>query len=189
MPEAMFAHAVILVEGITDKGALEGCGQRDDKLNRSGVMVVSVKGKQNLHLPYAILTELGIPTFLVFDGDASVQGQQPDAKDVDGSNLKNKIKQAADRNRSLLALLGEEPVDWPETKVTAAYAVFQDTLEVFLTERWQEWVNTKKQLVENGECTDGKSEHTYRQAALKAADPPDQLLKIIAQARLMAKQN
>src|SRR5690606_36197540 len=101
MPEAMFARAVVLVEGVTDKGVLEGCGLREDPLNTNGIMVVQVGGKQNLRLPYAILTELGIPTFVVFDADRHNAERQPDDTDA---KLANRIAQETGNNRKLLAL-------------------------------------------------------------------------------------
>ncbi|MEU8122382.1 AAA family ATPase [Spirillospora sp. NPDC049024] len=190
MPEAMFARAVILVEGVSDKGTLEGCGLRDDPLNKHGIMVVQVEGKQNLPLPYVILTELGIPTFMVFDGDAHLATQRPEQKDKDGVHLKNKAEQCVRTNRRLLELLGATPVDWPKTTVTSRYAVFHDTLEVFLRAEWQEWEVTRKELVRVGKGTDRKSEHTYREAArLTEALPPSELIAIVGHARMLAREN
>ncbi|MCP9965442.1 AAA family ATPase [Actinomadura madurae] len=190
MPEAMFARAVILVEGVTDKGAIEGCAMRDDPLNKSGIMVVQVEGKQNLPLPYVILTELGIPVFVVFDGDIHITTDPPSKKDEDGSIQKSKIDQGARVNRRLLELLGEEPVNWPETHVRGKYAVFQDTLDIFLKTEWPEWEVARKDLVRDGKGTDQKSEYTYQQAALRAdGHPPSALMQIIGHARLLAKES
>ncbi|WP_165975778.1 ATP-dependent nuclease [Actinomadura rubrisoli] len=187
VPEAMFARAVILVEGITDKGVLEGCGLRGDPLNSSGIMVVGVEGKQNLRLPYAILASLGIPTFLVFDGDVHNADRKADQSD---EKLATTIAKESQRNHHLLTLLGEEPEDWPETRVRNNYAVFHDTLERFLKQEWPDWEVTQKDLINNGHGTAGKSEHTYREATKRTKSlPPPLLEEIIGHARLMAKEN
>ncbi|MDL4820785.1 AAA family ATPase [Actinomadura opuntiae] len=187
MPEAMFARAVVLVEGVTDKGVLEGCGFREDPLNTNGIMVVSGEGKQNLRLPYAILTTLGIPTYVVFDGDRhNAESQADDTED----KRANRVVNGTRLNRKLLSLLGGDEEDWPETTVAARYAVFRDRLEDFLKNEWQDWETTKKQLIADGHGTDGKSEHTYFQATRRTETPPPAKLKeIIARVQLMAKEN
>jgi predicted ATPase len=70
LPEALFGEAVVLVEGDTDRAVLEGCGERDGMfLAVDGIVVAEVGGKPILLLPYAILTLLGVPSLVVFDGD------------------------------------------------------------------------------------------------------------------------
>lgn len=187
MPEAMFARAVLLVEGVTDKGVLEGCGLREDPLNTNGIMVVQVGGKQNLRLPYAVLTALGIPAFVVFDADRHNAERRPDDTD---DTLANRIAQETGNNRKLLALLGGEPEDWPETSVTDRYAVFRDRLEDFLKDEWPDWEIKKKQLIADGYGTDGKSEHTYCQATVQTSTlPPARLKEIIGRVQVPAKEN
>ncbi|WP_165978258.1 ATP-dependent nuclease [Actinomadura darangshiensis] len=187
LPEAMFARCVLLVEGISDKGLLEGCGMRDDPLNRNGIIVVQVNGKQNLRLPYAILATLGIPTFMVFDGDAHNAARRPDDTD---QTLATRIALESKKNCQLLTLLGEEPEDWPETRVGSGYAVFHDTLDDHLEKAWQEWGVARQQLIEEGVGTGEKEEQSYRQAARQATAPPShELAEIIARARLLAREN
>ncbi|WP_158588107.1 ATP-dependent nuclease [Actinomadura logoneensis] len=187
IPEAMFARAVILVEGPTDKGVLEGCAMRDDPLNRDGIMVAAVNGKQNMHLPFAILTSLGVPCFAVFDGDADCTTRKAGESDQE---LTNRIDQTARGNRHLLAALGEHPTNFPQTTVGEHHAVFHENLEKFLSDSWQDWVNAKKEIVDAKTGADKKSEHTYRQAAKRATSlPPMPLMEIIARARQMAREN
>lgn len=187
LPEAMFARAVILTEGVSDKGVLEGCGLRLDPLNSNGIIVIEVAGKQNLPLPYAILTSLGIPTFMVFDGDARHAERKSKESDQD---LMSRIETERKKNHRLLTLLNETPDDWPQTKVTSTYAVFHDTLEAFLDDEWPDWAITKKELATKGLGTEKKNEHTYRQATLETeAHPPALLMQIIDQALLMTKDN
>jgi len=48
LPEALFADAVILVEGTTDQAILEGSALRDDPLNACGIVVVDAGGKAGI---------------------------------------------------------------------------------------------------------------------------------------------
>ena len=156
-------------------------------LNRNGIIVVQVNGKQNLRLPYAILATLGIPTFVVFDGNAHNAERRPDDTD---QQLATRIPRESRKNRQLLTLLGEEPEEWPETRVRSGYAVFHDTLDDHLGKAWQEWGVARKQLIEDGIGTGEKEEQSYRQAARQATAPPShELAEIIARARLLAKEN
>ncbi|MEV4184337.1 AAA family ATPase [Streptosporangium canum] len=184
IPEALFARAVILVEGPTDKGVLEGCGLRLDPLNKHGIVVVDVVGKSKIPLAHAILTELGVPTMAVFDGDARHAERNTGA-------TKEKIDKGTEwhksENRKLLAYLGGTLADFPTTHMGKGYAVFHDSLETYLEEEWPEWATAKKQLIADGDGVDGKHEDTYRQAAVEAeAAPPVWLSQILIQALALA---
>ncbi|MFE5037680.1 TOPRIM nucleotidyl transferase/hydrolase domain-containing protein [Streptomyces sp. NPDC056683] len=73
LPEALFASAVVLVEGETDEAVLEGSATRDGApLAVEGVHVAEAGHKTAIYLSHAILTLLGIPCFAVFDADAGV---------------------------------------------------------------------------------------------------------------------
>lgn len=74
LPEALFAEAVVLVEGTTEQAVTEGCAERDDgtPLAIDGIVVVAVGGKGGFLLPHSILTLLGIPCYIVFDGDKGI---------------------------------------------------------------------------------------------------------------------
>lgn len=170
LPEALFGHAVILVEGTTDKGVLEGCGIRLDPLNRHGIVVANVGGKDNIALAHAVLTELGVPCYAVFDGDAHCK-----QSDLDATKAKN---------RMLLGYLGGVPEDFPKTKVYDDYAVVSEDLEKYLRGEWQEWEDARRALVAEGRGFDGKDEATYRQAAVEAStDPPAWLSDVISRVR------
>jgi len=167
LPEALFGHAVILVEGTTDKGVLEGCGLRLDPLNRHGIVVAVVGGKDNVALAHAILTELGVPCYAVFDGDANCK---PD-----------KVQKNKEKNRILIEYLGGVPEDFPMAKVYDAYAVVHDDMEKYLLDEWHDWEIARRALVSDGRGIDGKQEATYRQAAVEAAsNPPAWLSDVIS---------
>lgn len=80
LAEAVFAEVALLTEGDTDGGVIVGCAQRQKiNLGTCRVCVVHAGGKGNIILCHAILTALGVPCYVVFDGDEgsgnrSVQG-------------------------------------------------------------------------------------------------------------------
>lgn len=68
--EGFFADAVVLVEGQTDRVILEAIAAKlGNDLDRLGVTVLSVEGKGGLRVARAILVALGIPTYVLADGD------------------------------------------------------------------------------------------------------------------------
>lgn len=68
--EGFFADAVVLVEGQTDRIVLEAVATKLGRdLDRLGVTVLSVEGKGGLRVTRAILDALGIPTYVLADGD------------------------------------------------------------------------------------------------------------------------
>jgi putative ATP-dependent endonuclease of the OLD family len=116
LPEALFAEAVILVEGDCDRAVLEGCGERaGDALAEDGIVVAEVGGKDILLLPRAILSLLGIPCYVVFDGDKGAADRMR-AQGKPDSAIAAVRTTNAQRNRSLLRYLGQAEQDWPATQ-------------------------------------------------------------------------
>lgn len=69
--EGFFSDKVILVEGDTDQCVIEVLAERrSNPLDALGVSILSMGGKGNLRIPYAILMALGVPVYVVVDGDA-----------------------------------------------------------------------------------------------------------------------
>ncbi|MFC4049280.1 ATP-dependent endonuclease [Actinomadura syzygii] len=170
LPEALFGHAVLLVEGSTDKGVWEGCGQRLDPLKRHSVVVANVGGKDNIALAHAVLTELGVPCYAVFDGDANCKA--------------DKVEENKRKNRLLVGYLGGVPEDFPVTKVHDPYAVAHEDLETYLRSEWPDWEDARRSLITDGRGVDGKNWATYRQAAVEAIlDPPAWLSDVISKVR------
>jgi len=94
--EGFFADAVVLVEGEEDRAAILAMAQHMNcDLEAKGISVIPCKGKCSLDRPYMIFTTLGIPTFVLWDGDKDGKGADPAY------------------NRYLLRLLGQEEEDWP----------------------------------------------------------------------------
>ena len=70
LAEGFFANGVILVEGRSDKAALTATARiLGVSLEAAGIAILSAEGKANLDRPYVIFSELGIPTFMLWDCD------------------------------------------------------------------------------------------------------------------------
>lgn len=189
LPEALFAEAVILVEGSTDQGGIEGCAERDQIfLAVDGIVVVEAHGKNGLLLPHAILTLLGIPCYLIFDGDKGspdrVRASNKNKPDQVETLVANEAANLREANRKTLRYLGANVEDWPSTGVYANYAVFEDHLEDELGKNWTACFESRDKLIADGVGFPRKHRATYRLAAVKAADKaPEMFQEIIAAAR------
>jgi putative ATP-dependent endonuclease of OLD family len=194
LSEALFAEAVMLVEGTTEQAIIEGIAEREgEPLALDGIVVAEVGGKGGLLLPHAILDQLGIPCYLIFDGDAGWEARrrQGARRDADPETLKKLeedvatavAKHRAD-NRKLLRFLGATEEDWPSTGAYARYAVLDDDLEQGLDKIWPAWRESQRKLIKSGDGFPGKHGATYRRAASEAADKaPDVFQEILTAAR------
>ena len=72
--EVFFANSVLLTEGPSDAAVFEAAASLLglESLPASGVVVTNVGGKGSQPIALAILDALAIPTYCVFDGDASL---------------------------------------------------------------------------------------------------------------------
>lgn len=116
LSEGFFANGVVLVEGRSDRSALQACARLlGFDFHAAGIAILPVEGKLNLDRPYAVFTELEIPTFMVWDCD------------------QNKKEVAA--NAALLHLAdADASYDDPiSTRIASNYAYFEDALESTLT--------------------------------------------------------
>ena len=188
LPEALFAEAVALVEGDTDRAVLEGCGERDGGfLAVDGIVVAEVGGKPILLLPCAILTLLGIPCFVIFDGDKGCEARMRQNGRQE-SDIVATMSDLSQQNRDLLRYLGEQEDDWPTTHVADRCAVFEDRLEEELATLWPAWQQRRQQLVDAGLGFQAKNTATYRHAAATAAgDPPAILRDILTNVRRLRR--
>ena len=120
--EGFFADAVVLVEGESDQAAILGAAAATGlDLDEYGVSVVPVGGKTKLDKPFCVFSLLGIPCYVVFDGD------------------KNKGEKGNPQtNEKLLRLLGASASMWPPSKTTDTFACFEDDLERQLRSDWGE---------------------------------------------------
>lgn len=114
MNEGFFAEVVVLVEGEDDRAAIVGAARSlGHELESDGISVIPCGGKSSLDRPAAIFRHLGIPVYLVWDGDEA----ENDAR--------------AEDNHRLLRLLEKPIVDWP-CEVNGVFACFRKNLETTL---------------------------------------------------------
>lgn len=118
LAEGFFADGIVLVEGRSDKSALNACARMMGiDFQEAGIAVLSAEGKNNLDKPFAIFRELGIPIYVVWDCDRG--------KESPAANLA--LLRLAHNNHEI----AEAPA---ETIVAQNYAHFEDTLEKLLIE-------------------------------------------------------
>lgn len=128
--EAFFAQAVLLVEGATDTAIFEQVARLlGHDLLANGVVCADVS-KTVLPIAHTVLASLGIPVFVVFDGDAHTTDQE--VCDVCGRGDKDRHAEAARRNKQILGVLDEEPVDFPPDTFGPSWAAFNTDIEHFL---------------------------------------------------------
>lgn len=172
--EAVFARAVLLVEGESDAGLLHGIADRDVGLDALGVAVVQGNGKEKLLIPWAILHELGVPVYLVFDGDAGNRERMRS-----NGRTQEEIAAAANQtgatNEKMLKVLGVAPNSAPSSHVAASYAVFADTLETEV-EQWDGFDAALQAARESQGDWREKSYDAYRSAAAATESEPPSLL-------------
>lgn len=118
--EALFADAVILVEGDEDVGLVDGAAQAvGTDLAGAGIALVAVDGKANLLLAAEIIRQLGVPVFVLFDTDEKPAGQASHAD-------------ALRQNAMLSRLAGGPEEERPATQVTGRWAAAKPNLRAVL---------------------------------------------------------
>ncbi len=114
--EGFFADVAVLVEGEDDRAAILGVAtSMMHDFDSNGISVIPCMGKNNLDRPLVIFRRLGIPIYVIWDGDHGAT----DAK--------------AEDNRKLLRLVGQSEEDWP-CGVKDLHASFKTELEKTLAE-------------------------------------------------------
>lgn len=116
MNEGFFADIAVLVEGEDDRAAILGVAKSmNHDFDSMGVAIIPCFGKASLDRPLVIFRQLGIPVYVVWDGDHN----EKDAK--------------AEQNKYLLRLLGAPEEDWPDF-VGSTCACFKVKLETALSD-------------------------------------------------------
>ena len=114
--EGFFADVAVLVEGEDDRAAILGVAvSMGHNFDSDGISVIPCMGKNNLDRPLVIFRRLGIPVYVIWDGDNG----ETDAKPED--------------NNRLLRLVGQSDEDWP-CGVKDRHACFKVKLETTLEE-------------------------------------------------------
>jgi energy-coupling factor transporter ATP-binding protein EcfA2 len=114
--EGFFADVAVLVEGEDDRAAILGVAvSMGHNFDSDGISVIPCIGKNNLDRPLVIFRRLGIPVYLIWDGDHGKQDARPED------------------NKKLLRLVGQSQEDWP-CGVKDCHACFKVKLETTLEE-------------------------------------------------------
>ena len=115
MAEGFFADAVVLVEGESDLAALRGAASvLELDLDGLGIAVIPAMGKSNIDRPALIFRALGIPVYIVWDGDRGDQG-------------------GVRANQILQRIVGiSNPVDYPTQAVCPTYSSLDHDLETVI---------------------------------------------------------
>ena len=131
MGEGFFADVVVLVEGEEDRAAILGFAEaRGYAFDSMGIAVIPCFGKRNLDRPLVIFRHMGVPTYVVWDGDSDSSDPKP-----------------AD-NKYLMRLLDIPEQDWPCFVMDTA-ACFKKNLEKTLEQEIGE--DTFAQLLSNAQ--------------------------------------
>jgi putative ATP-dependent endonuclease of OLD family len=182
--EGFFAEACVFVEGDTDRVVLEELSERiGASLDARGIAVLAMGSKENLKVPFKLLSQVGIPVYVLADGDAdAAQRRYPDdAAKREGAAASNRLA-----TETLLAWLpscdsarkGALPYGWGDpTIITDRWCVLRDDLEAEL-ESWPEYVS---ELDANGQELRSKNIAVVRAAVSGAslAGLPDTLRELI----------
>jgi len=114
--EGFFADVAVLVEGEDDRAAILGVAvSMGQNFDSDGISIIPCIGKNNLDRPLVIFRRLGIPVYLIWDGDHGEKDASPES------------------NRRLLRLVGAAEEDWPNA-VKELHACFKGDLETTLAE-------------------------------------------------------
>ncbi len=114
--EGFFADVAVLVEGEGDRAAILGMAtSMKHDFDSDGISIIPCIGKNNLDRPLVIFRRLGVPVYVIWDGDHG----ETDAK--------------AEDNRRLLRLVVQSEEDWP-CGVGDRHACFKTELETTLAE-------------------------------------------------------
>lgn len=111
MSEGFFAEVVVLVEGEDDRAAIIGVATAMGyDLESNGISVIPCGGKSSLDRPATLFRHLGIPVYVIWDGDKDEKNAKPND------------------NHRLLRLMEQPVEDWP-CQVSKQFACFEYNLE------------------------------------------------------------
>lgn len=182
--EGFFADSVILVEGDTDKVSLEGLSEcLSFSFDLAGIAVIHVGGKNELRMAYVILHALGVPTYVIADGDADRADQKhPTGSPKHATALASNAQQTAALVAWLPEKVGAAAYAFGDpTLVSDSFTVWRDDLESEL----DEWPSFLAELAQADGALRDKKASTYRSAAMAAleSDVPVNLRGVVKAVR------
>lgn len=129
MNEGFFADVVVLVEGEDDRAVVLGIARSmGHEIEGKGFSVIPCGGKANMDRPCLIFQQMGIPTYLIWDGDS---GKGETEGVCDKCSRPFDKKPDPKQNHRLLKIIGKPITDWPEY-VENNFTVFKIDMETTL---------------------------------------------------------
>ncbi|MEU9455945.1 TOPRIM nucleotidyl transferase/hydrolase domain-containing protein [Streptomyces sp. NPDC048277] len=192
------------LDGLVDKksirsrteGVINGCAERSGiNLGAEGISVIEVNGKDNIMISDALFSALGVPCYVVFDGDSGMEERKresvshlvPHQRQEKEAKFEQQARANRAKNANLLQYLGATPASQPTDDSTGRYTVFEDTLETYLDQHWPTWEERRQELIRVGEGIDGKNAATYLETTRTAgAEPPFLLHALLENVRVLA---
>ncbi len=180
--EGFFSDAVVLVEGPTDRVVIESIAALLGRnLDAQGTSVLEVCSKTSLRMSNAILSALGVPTYVVVDGDALGGARKHPNDTARQADVDASHRQATEDVVAWLptskAVSGALPYRYGDpTVVTDRFTIWNDDIE----EELVAWVSFASQANACGApvgTRTNKHQLAYKTAAFGAdlADLPDNL--------------
>ncbi|WP_406410114.1 hypothetical protein OG923_16245 [Streptomyces halstedii] len=136
-----------------------GCAERAGiNLGADGISVIEVTGKDNLMISDVLFRTLGVPCYMVFDGDAGTEERKrqstahllPEQRQDKELKYERDARRTREKNADLLRYLGSPPIPQPSDESTARYTVFEDNLETYFSQHWLAWDLRRRDLVALG---------------------------------------
>lgn len=177
---ALFANRALVVEGTTECAVFYGIGDKmsPGALEAAGISIVPVGSKTSVPLAHAILMEIGIPVYALFDADGGFAARAKDnGKAAD--KIAEERKSHVVANRAALRYFGLPEEDFPSAVVADNVAIFEDNLEAFLSQSWPEWGAAWASVEAAAGIALGKNQIAYRTATHRAEGTVPEMLKQI----------
>lgn len=168
--EGFFSDKVAIVEGDTDKAVLEALAEKlDIPLDTNGISVVDLSSKEGLRIPYSIFNELGVPVYVVVDGDGLGAARKHPEDETKRNEARASHKRATEKILEWLpsstAQFGNLPYAFGDpTIVSKQYTIWEDDIEEELN-KWPSFVDA---LNSNNSKLRSKDLLAYRTAVLEA---------------------
>lgn len=178
--EGFFADAAVLLEGDTDVAVLTAIAEKKGQpFDVAGVCLIYVEGKEAIAVPHAIMTQLGVPVYVITDGDDLNAGlKYPESQDVNVADNKSKREQAHNSHQNATAKLvkwlpedatavsGNVPYGFGDPSVISTkYTIWNNDIESEL-ESWPSFIAALKSGGFSLRC---KNLMAYRAAVLDAS--------------------
>ncbi len=172
--KGFFAEKIVLVEGKTEKWALQGYAEKMPNiidLEKENVEIISVSGKNNINKFYLIFTELKYPVYVIFDGD-------------------KKKKEGEETNRRLLKMLGGPPDAFPATTISDKFTIFEEDFETELKSKISNYEELKKEAQQKyGLSKDRGKEIIARYIATTVIEIPTSIKSILTKIKNYDENN